>query len=680
MGIKPEVRDFHLNQYPQEEELLAPFLAAFDVTWARRRRAQNTDVSVYFLKPHDHIRESFGFEQELLLAYSPYPTLEPRSIQAAEQVLNEDPARGRVERLTYLLVSAMPRARQWVQNYVASNQETRLIAAFSVTDLRANTSNPWYVRNELAQQFFGRDLFDFRLPLEHDLYFFGRDAEVLTYRDAIRRGENRGLFGLRKTGKTSLLYKVERVVTAEDDTKVVYVDCKSPAVRTLRWYELLMYLSRKIEGSSAISTAGVSMAEAAERFNRSVRRHTSTNRLVLVFDEIEYVSPLARLDPHWKQDFVSFWQTIWSCQSRYRGLSAILAGVNPTVTEESTYDGIQNPLFGIVSPQYLQGFALEDTRRMVRTLGKRMGLSFEAAAVEYLQDRYGGHPLLTRIACSYLNSSLVKSGTARPVSVTASGFAVDESVRDSDLAFYCEHVVSELREFYPDEYAMLELLACKQIGDFVELSRDGSWVKHLRDYGLLRERHGVPSISIPVVERYVAGRTGGAYLIPPPSRNSWIDRRLDSLLHDLRLLERRVELKKLPALFGPNSFPEADKLRGLGEVQDEKDFAHFINVMNRCLVESIEKFGQHEKRPSYFWDLKATYPALHQALDRIKVYRHNAVHLMLGPQAEEKFAYFLREDLEGRRPSEVPEVWFLLQQRVLDALFAAIQVEAARLA
>jgi hypothetical protein len=69
------------------------------VTWGRRRRAQNTELSVYFLKPHDHTRETFGFEQELLLAYSPYPVLEPRAIQAAEQILYDDPARGRVERL-----------------------------------------------------------------------------------------------------------------------------------------------------------------------------------------------------------------------------------------------------------------------------------------------------------------------------------------------------------------------------------------------------------------------------------------------------------------------------------------------------------------------------------------------------------------------------------------------------
>jgi hypothetical protein len=33
MGIKTEVRDLHLNAYPEEEALLKPFLAGFDVLY-----------------------------------------------------------------------------------------------------------------------------------------------------------------------------------------------------------------------------------------------------------------------------------------------------------------------------------------------------------------------------------------------------------------------------------------------------------------------------------------------------------------------------------------------------------------------------------------------------------------------------------------------------------------------
>jgi hypothetical protein len=470
MGIKPDVRTEHLAKFPDEESWLTPFLAGFDVTWARRRKAYNTDVSQYFLKPHDHIQEAFGFEQELMLVYSPYLTLEPRSVQAAEQLLQEEPARGRVERLTYLIVSDMPETTDWVKNYVSANQETRLIAAFSSQGLRTHTADAWYVRNELGKQFYGRDLFDFRLPLEHDTYFFGRDAEVLAYRDAIRRGENRGLFGLRKTGKTSFLFKVERVARREAIAKFLYLDCQSPDIRTLRWYELVADLTGRLDRPGP---KGETPAQVTKRFNDVVKGATGAERVVLVFDEIEHISPLAKQDTHWHQDFVSFWQTIRACQTRHRHLSFILAGVNPSVTEVSQYGGIPNPLFGIVSPQYLRGLAFEDLKRMVKTLGKRMGLSFKPDAIEYLHARYGGHPLLTRIACSLIHTAEARAGTQRPVILDRARLVAGQAGRDAELSFYCEHVVSELRQFYEDEYAMLELLSRKQVADFAQLAQDG---------------------------------------------------------------------------------------------------------------------------------------------------------------------------------------------------------------
>ncbi len=676
MGIKPDVWTEHLAKFPDEENWLKPFLPGFDVTWARRRRAYNTEVSQYFLKPHHNIQEAFGFEQELMLVYSPYPTLEARSIQAAEQLLQEEPARGRVERLTYLVVSDMPDAAEWIKNYVSGNQETRLIAAFSSQDLRARTADAWYVRNELGKQFYGRDLFDFRLPLEHDTYFFGRDAEVLAYRDAIRRGENRGLFGLRKMGKTSFLFKVERVARKESVAKFLYLDCQSPDVRTLRWFELVADLAGRLVPTGPI---GETPAQVTKRFNDAVMRATKAERVVLVFDEIEYISPLAKQDGHWHQDFLSFWQTIRACQTRHRQLSFILAGVNPSVTEVSQYGGVPNPLFGIVSPQYLRGLPFEDLKRMVKTLGKRMGLSFGPDAIEYLHARYGGHPLLTRIACSLIHTAETRAGTQRPVVLDRARLVAGQTGRDAELSFYCEHVVSELRQFYEDEYAMLEVLSRKQVVTFAQLERDGMIVNHLREYGLLAEEHGVPRVAIPVVEAHVAERGGGTYRVPAQDRAGWVSQRASHLIQDMRTLEQRIRSNNRPQLFGPTSFPEADRLAMIGVVASHDGFDAFINVMNRCLVEPIEKYGELINRKNYFWDLRMEYPALHAALERVKVYRHNSMHILLNPEVETKLSEFLRDDLEGGHPGDVPELWFVLQQRVLDKLFTGIQVETAKL-
>ena len=60
--IVADVSTGHLVNYPEEELLLRPFVQNFDVTWARRRRAFGSELSVYFLKPEPHMEQAFGFE------------------------------------------------------------------------------------------------------------------------------------------------------------------------------------------------------------------------------------------------------------------------------------------------------------------------------------------------------------------------------------------------------------------------------------------------------------------------------------------------------------------------------------------------------------------------------------------------------------------------------------------
>jgi hypothetical protein len=687
--IKEEVWNQHLYSYPQEEELLKPFLQGFDVTWGRRKKSHNSELSIYLLKPEPFMAETYGFSQEILLAYSAYKNIEARSIQAAEKFLQEEPIKGRVEKLTYFLLSEDDNAVEWVNSYTSVNQESRIIVTFATKEIKDNKNDPWFIRNTLNKQLYNRDLFDFRLPLEKDTYFFGREDIVASYHDAIKRSENRGLFGLRKTGKTSTLYKIERTVKADDSAYFLYYDCKLPSIRKLRWFELLKKVSEDLSAASGIKIQGsFDEINVADTFIKLISQLSKP--AVLVFDEIEYISPIAKVDTHWLKDFVDFWQTFWACQSRYRKVSTIIAGVNPHVVELDSIDEIQNPLFGIVSYQYLKGLGLDEMRRMVRTLGRRMGMQFEPAAFNYMHERYGGHPLLTRIACSLINSAIRINNENRPVMLTKGRLLKEEESRDSDLMFYCRHVVSELRQFYPDEYEMLEMLASGQITDFLEFSMHPEYTKHLQEYGLLAyDTSGAPKTSIPVIARYVGlelarkeNRKTIYRVVPASEREKWAKKRINSILHDIRFLEQLVSktTTPMPSLFGPNSFPEADAFHNIKVCANEEDFKSFINACNRCFVESIEVYGKSISKPNYFWDeIKNAYPGLLFALQRIKLYRHNYMHLRLNPKVNDEFLAYLDRDLEGKNPSQVPELYFVLQQATLDGLLTGIQVEVNKL-
>ena len=244
--IKEDVQADHLRQFPTELSVLTAFLPIFDVTWAKRRRAHNTELSVYFLAPETEIRIQFGLEFEVMLAICDYPTVEARTIQAIEQIIQDVPARGRVEQTTLFLVSDDAQVQQWVENYASLNPQSRIPIAFSTKELRSNVNDKWYVRNSMMKQLYSRDLFKEKLPIVNDLFFFGRDQIVSEFTGAIRQSENRGLFGLRKTGKTSVLFKVQRLLQQEGGA-ALYFDCKSPSIRNLHWKDFLLRIIRELE-------------------------------------------------------------------------------------------------------------------------------------------------------------------------------------------------------------------------------------------------------------------------------------------------------------------------------------------------------------------------------------------------------------------------------------------------
>lgn len=685
--IVTDVSTGHLIKYPEEELLLRPFVQNFDVTWARRRRAFGSELSVYFLKPESHMGQAFGFESEILLVYSHYDELQPRTLQAIEQFLSDEPARGRVDTMITFLISEDAEPVSWVKQYMTSNPDSRLVAAFSAKALREQRGDSWIVRSLLSEQLYQRDLFNHRLPINSDYFFFGREELIFDLHNAFKRSENRGLFGLRKTGKTSVFFKLQRLVRANDRGVFIYVDCKFPPNRTSRWDQLLGRLAAQLY-SQIGGDEELAEGHASDTFLAALARVDNQTKIAIVFDEIEYIGPSSPLDHHWKQDFVPFWQTIWHAQSLFGNLAVFIGGVNPTIVEQDLVGNTQNPLFGIVPHQYLSGLSADEVRRMLRTLGRPMGLRFNESAIRYIFAQYGGHPLLTRIACSIIHRTLRDSEEELPKTVGEAWLQTTEDYRQAELSFYCGHIVSELRLFYADEYEIMTEIAKGNLADIFEFAVDPTSTAHLNNYGLLhRDSSGRPSMSMPVLERFLQlqeARDHGLQTIsvvqPRPERDIWLQNRKRQINDNLDELQKTAARLARPSIFGPHSYPESHRFFEVGIVDNETDFSTFINTCNRCFVESIEKYGQSIGKKGYFWDeMKKSYPALSMALRRIKVYRHNRVHIRLGAETSDELGLFMRRDLAGRSPTGVQELWFQLQQCVLDDLLVGTLVEIDRL-
>lgn len=682
--ISDSVKNGVLKDNRSIEKILHAFLGDFDISWGAKKVAYNTSMYVFIIKPSETFAETFGLDYELLLVYSPYESIQARTMQAINSFFASDPAKGRVESLVCIVVSDAPNAKKWVDNYIVEHQDLRTYIVFNKEDLLKPSVHA--MTSEFRKQMSERDLFDIQLPLLDDLYFFGRQNILSEIVDRVKSCQNSGVFGLRKTGKTSLLYKIKRTVEGGNIGKVFIYDGKNAKIRMRTWSAILLLIIEDICRAYDKEFPQIdpkNVLNIIESFESMIKSIPSNQRIVIIIDEIEYISFHPPLDVHWKQDYFNLWQILWSMQSSYRNICYIIAGVNPLVVELSSIDSIQNPLFGIITPFYIRGLERNDIYDMSRRIGRRLGLKFDHSAIDYLYSRYGGHPLLSRLALSYEN----KHAQQKPILIKENTLLLNEKEREENLIPYCQHIVDVLRDFYSEEYTLLEFLALGETKDFLELASSETTVSHLKNYGLLEFENKRPKIGIPVVATYIGrvlakeqGTQLARSVIPENHRSIWIKNSVQSIISYMRQLEVTIRENALPMLFGINSFPEAEKLLSIPVVITENDFKGFISTLSNCFVESIQNYGKSINDSNYFWKvIKTNYPNLFDALLRIKAYRNWSEHLNLTLKMQEVVKNYHNRDLEGKNLCEIKELYFVLQQRTIDELKLSISLEISNL-
>ena len=224
--INEQANKSFFQYYPHIKDTIKAFQHDFEISWGAQIKSFNTTIYAILAKPSKEIQEAYGIYRELLIVYSDFNDLEPRSIQAAEGLFNKDPIKGRADNLVYFFISNDAKVYDWVEQYFFDNRESRILIPLSRKDVANNASDSWYVKNIIRKNYQQRDLFNYTLPLVKDSFFYGREEIISDFLDAIRASENRGLFGLRKTGKTSLLYKLRRIVESEGMAELFFYDCK----------------------------------------------------------------------------------------------------------------------------------------------------------------------------------------------------------------------------------------------------------------------------------------------------------------------------------------------------------------------------------------------------------------------------------------------------------------------
>jgi hypothetical protein len=502
---------FTLQRFGGEEQRIIEKLSnEWFLTNSGARLALATSEYDYFLmKPTHLFSEMFNIERELIVVFSAYPEFEPRTLDAFETA-QQRLSGLRVEATCRVLISKDPNIELKIEKLLKSDPEQPVVIPFSYAELLSNYDT-FFIRNKFRSHFYTRDLFSFLSPLKKDLYFFGRSELLQEIVNRHRSGEHTGLFGLRKTGKTSIIFAIERYLLVHGE-RFISIDCESPSIHKLRWNELLERLvceyHKKKESKYKIPT-GLRYDEkhAADSFTEDVLniyRSKKAMPVLVFFDEIERISPGIGSSSHWKDgdDFVYFWQTLRGFYQRNHNVfTYMIAGTNPSCVEAPMIHGHENPIFASIPAEYIPPFTVSQTREMVRKLGRYMGLKFDEMIYSKLTEDFGGHPFLIRQMCSSIHRFCIGE---RPAIIDK---ALYERVKKEFVKIsveYFEMILQVLQEWYPDEYDMLRFLAQGDIESFDKFARDyGLYTKHLTGYGLIQHSEHGYSFTTEAIKDYL---------------------------------------------------------------------------------------------------------------------------------------------------------------------------------
>lgn len=682
------------RQYPDLYEIVTGLKGSFQITWANERVSHGSKVVCLIIRPAEDLKDTFGFDREISFFLFPYDNIQARAFQAIDQFCHESPLHERVDPSVIFMNAPDANLLEKIRTQQSEYPQSRIVVGLTDQVLKSARRDHWAVNNAIKHSLFIRNLFNYKLPLQPRQYFYGREQTVAALADNIRKSQNGGLFGLRKTGKTSTLLRVSKFIKEEGGSPPIFIDCKKRYIRSLTCDGLIERIVKEIDHQFSTKAHKLfensNRLDATEILEKAIVAIPRGKKVCLIFDEIEYISPISPTDQHWKRDFVDFWQAIWAIQSETQKISFIICGVNPSVCEISRFEinenvTVQNPMFGIVDIQYLRGFEREALSRMIAFFGKRMGLRFSDGAIDYVWERFGGHPLLSRLACSFYHEAFLSTGADRPVDITVEIERSMEAACETEIASYCEHIVSEVREFYPDEFELLSLIARNEIDAFRILASNPASISHISNYGLvdgdMRKR---PIILIPALERYLRDRymreNGVPFfrdIVDEQHRSEWLERRKRSIDDDFSLLNDELRESGDFDLFAGGALKKIGDFHRCPVASEQAGLTSFLMTTHSVLVENIERHLKGLGK-GFYEDFALEFPLLFRALKRLKVYRHSFGHLDLRPQWRAQYQLFVEEDFGVNGGKIIAETPFVMQQVVLDEIHVALQYELAR--
>lgn len=414
----------------------------------------------------NHVAEMFDAYLEIQLVYAEYQEVEPRLLELIQRRIAGN---ARVDHGLFMLATLDRSAGRFLRRRRGEFAGLDL----NLGDLGTSAAD---VRHRMTDVLTAVDHYDLTVPIHDPAGFFGRTEEFQLIISAIERGQSVGVFGLRKTGKTSLLNYVAGRRRASD-RPVVWIDISGIAsadefrvqllertwariARRKRPSELprLRCLNRNGELKVDIDALRLHWLRDLQELSRAAK-----GRLEVFIDEIDQIHPdRSHLGASMAHDLlIAFTQLRGMIQSADSGmgLALVCAGVDPALFESPILrSGSDNLLYKLVRLLYLAPLSRDEMADMVRDLGRRMGVRVrDHRVIDFLFEEYGGHALLTRKACSLAAKD--RAGETIPWHMTVAHTEAASRIRGEGTPFQqAGEILTSFAEWFPDEAGLLREL------------------------------------------------------------------------------------------------------------------------------------------------------------------------------------------------------------------------------
>ena len=480
-----------------------------------------TDGSwVTLVDPGEGLAGRFGLTRDMMLIYSPDHELQPSILPMAQRRRDDVPRNFSAEDHFVLVASvdahSAQKLRAWAQSepmlgiYLPPSGQPEAIARSLAAEMQRTLAS--------------RNLYDETLPVTGP-DFFGRRTELTNLQEELRQGKVCGVFGLRKTGKTSLVKELgRRFVAGSSDRIFVLRDLESlpqqggrlriELVQDLRQGLLEAFRSKQVRrGDLADLELDASVGDfkraLATSLNDCARREI---QVVLALDEIEsLLGDAETLRTGSRPEVPEMLGALRSLVQEHSIFNVVLSGITSAIIHRGELYGTENPLFNWARSYYVHPMSKVEINGLTTDVGRRMGVHWSADGLDQMYRTGIGDVFLHRTLAAVVVGALDQE--MFPMHVSSGDVSAVQRKWRRGVAERLGQMFASFERHYPTEASLLRLVAAGD-ADWASLEVDYPVeVGRLIDLALVSEPAGGGKLTFRTALSYVNRGTGFAMTV-----------------------------------------------------------------------------------------------------------------------------------------------------------------------